>query len=749
MNHSVQRCAECGSKLPPNVPPGLCPHCALQDPVRSDVETEKAASESGAATLPRFFGDYELLEEIARGGMGVVYRARQKSLGRIVAVKMLLAGSHADFDSLRRFRVEAVAAGSLSHPNIVAIHEVGRHDGQRFIAMEYVAGPNLARHASRPLSPRHAAEVIATIASAIHYAHQHRVLHRDLKPSNIIMDENGRPHVTDFGLAKGLGTSLAEAGLPDVHSTVALYEHVTEDGQVLGSPAYMPPEQADGRIGGVGRWSDVYSLGAMLYHLLTGQPPFKGKSVTDTLHRVLYEQAVPPRRRNASVPLDLETICLKCLEKESMRRYRTAEELAEDLGRYLRHEPVRARPVGRFEKTWRWCRRNPMATAFVLTLGMALGLSLMLLESVNRERKKQAALAKEVIKRDRESKGLRREQLKLTEEALESIWANREKRSMEVKSATIAAMADVPILPVTNPATLVQWTLGIAAEDRPAGRVRNYALLVSELEARTSLRLGREVRVNIMLYKFPEDFLAELYAGKVDFGRIAALPFVRSRKTQPALIPLAMPTSCTKPCVFFTSTNAGLHSLQDIRGHRIAFGDTNATVSYWAQIYLMQSGLQATNLARYDFLNSTLEFEEDVHEMGFSNAVSRIVYLHSHAQVIESVLSGRHDVGVARLKAFLIHQPRGLVAIPGSEFESSRNLYVARPGLTPEYVRSLIDALTSLEGHWLEMLPDRSPGYQPFSPKAYEMEDAWLDRIESAFPPKPSPPRVPVPDPTK
>ncbi len=735
-----QLCPECGNERPRGVPAGLCPSCGLagvleEAPVAVDAETFSQRS----------FGDYELLEEIARGGMGVVYRARQRSLNRIVAVKMLLSGLHAEFDTIRRFRAEAVAAGSLKHPNIVPIHEVGEYEGQRFIVMDYVAGGNMARYARKPLPPRRAAELLVTITTAIHYAHEHRVLHRDLKPSNILMDDSGQPHVTDFGLAKGLETSLGDEELEENHATSVLRLQRTADGQILGSPAYMPPEQADGRRGGVGRWSDVYSLGAMLYHLLTGKPPFEGRSVTDTLNRVLNDEVVSPRRRNAAVPRDLETICLKCLEKDPLRRYQTARELAEDLGRYLQYEPVRARPVGYSEKTWRWCRRNPLATAFVLTLCAALSFSLWLLERVNDERRKQESLSKGLIAEENKTRELRKEQMKITEEAMDDLWANRAKRSMDVKSSTIAAMADVPVLTVTNPATLVQWTMGVAAQDRPAGRVRNHALLVSELEARASQRLGREVRVNIRLYKFKEDFIADLYARKVHFGRIAALPFIRSRQTQPALITLAMPTTSSKLCLFFTRTNAGIRSFQEIHGRRVAFGDTNATLSYWGQILLMKNGLHATNLAGFDYLDSTLEFEEDVLETGVSNALSRISYLHSHAQVIESVLEGRYDVGVARLKAFQIHQSRGLVAIPGTEFESSRNLFVAQPGLDPEFVQTLTDVLTSLEGHWLEALPDASPGFQPVNPKAYAEEEKWLNLINTVFPPKPSPPHIPVP----
>jgi hypothetical protein len=186
--------------------------------------------------------------------------------------------------------------------------------------------------------------------------------------------------------------------------------------------------------------------------------------------------------------------------------------------------------------------------------------------------------------------------------------------------------------------------------------------------------------------------------------------------------------------------------MREIRGHSIALGDTNATVSYWAQIQMVKNGISATNLARYDFLDSTLEFADDVQDLGYSSAVSRIGYLHSHAQVIESVLGRRYDVGVAREKAFRIHQPRGLVAIPGTEFQSSRNVMVARPNLDPKFVTALISAMTNLQGHWLEMLPDQSPGYEAVRTNAFEVEQQWLDRIETLFPPKPSPPRVPVPD---
>jgi eukaryotic-like serine/threonine-protein kinase len=311
------------------------------------------------------FGDYELLEEIGHGGMGVVYKARQKSLDRMVALKLLLFGPHAPPESVKRFRAEAVATAALQHPNIVAIHEVGFCEGQHFIAMDYVEGRHLGQVISdfgfRISDFQRRARWVKTIAEAIHYAHERGILHRDLKPANVMIDANDQPRVTDFGLAKRLeGDS-----------------ELTVTGQVLGSPNYMPPEQATGKRGTVSRRSDVYALGAILYHALTIRPPFVGEGMADTVQQVLNVEPVSPRVLNPSVPADLETVCLKCLEKEPSKRYATAQMLAEELGRFLEGKPVLARPVGRLAKTWRWCRRNPrLASATgVALLSVLIGLA--------------------------------------------------------------------------------------------------------------------------------------------------------------------------------------------------------------------------------------------------------------------------------------------------------------------------------------------------------------------------------------
>jgi tetratricopeptide (TPR) repeat protein len=337
---------------------------------------------------PRRFGDYELLEEIARGGMGVVYKARQVSLNRTVAVKMILAGQLAGAPEVLRFRGEAEAAAHLNHPNIVAIHEIGQYDGQHYFSMDYVEGQNLAEFVGqKPLPPKQAAKYLKTIAEAIQYAHEGGILHRDLKPSNILIDQSGQPRITDFGLAKRM------KGDSDL----------TISGQVLGSPNFMPPEQAAGKRGQVGPQSDIYALGAILYYLLTARPPFAGESMTETLQLVVTTEPASPRLLNPTVPRDLETICLKCLSKEPERRYKSAQELADEVDRFLKGEPVHARPVGATGKAWRWCRRNPVVASFaaatlLLLLAVAVGSPIAAFR-INRERtqaRKQALKSQQV-----------------------------------------------------------------------------------------------------------------------------------------------------------------------------------------------------------------------------------------------------------------------------------------------------------------------------------------------------------------
>ena len=296
----------------------------------------------------RYFGDYLLEHELARGGMGVVYKARQVNLNRTVALKMILAGQLASEADVKRFYLEAEAAANLDHPGIVPIYEIGENDGQHYFSMGFVEGQSLAQRLSEgPLAAREAAELIRRVSMAIDYAHHHGVLHRDVKPANILIDQEGNPRVTDFGLAKQVAS---DSGL-------------TGSGQIMGTPSFMPPEQAGSGRGDIGPTADVYALGATLYALVTGRPPFQAATAMDTVLQVLSAEPVPPRRLNSAVPLDLETICLKCLQKAPAKRYPSAALLAQDLHFFLENRPIKARRSTSGERFLRWCRRNPTVAA--------------------------------------------------------------------------------------------------------------------------------------------------------------------------------------------------------------------------------------------------------------------------------------------------------------------------------------------------------------------------------------------------
>ncbi|MFP6764112.1 MAG: serine/threonine-protein kinase, partial [Planctomycetaceae bacterium] len=331
----------------------------------------------------QYLGEYELLQEIARGGMGVVYKARQSRLNRIVELKMILSGQLASQDDVQRFYIEAEAAASLEHPGIVPIYEIGEHEGQHFFSMGFIDGAGLdVQVKDGPMAPREAAAVTQQVCEAIAYAHSQNVIHRDLKPANVLIDGTGQAKVTDFGLAK---KTDADSGL-------------TGTGQILGTPGYMPPEQASGETDTIGPAADIYSLGAILYALLTGRPPFQSANVMDTLVAVLEQEPVTPRQLNPALDQDLETICLKCLEKDAGRRYATTDELVAELGRYLNGEPIHARPIGKLERGWRWCKRKPalaglVALAVLLLLTLGIGGPLVALQQSRLRKTAENALA--------------------------------------------------------------------------------------------------------------------------------------------------------------------------------------------------------------------------------------------------------------------------------------------------------------------------------------------------------------------
>jgi TolB-like protein/Flp pilus assembly protein TadD len=368
MSAVLRLCPRCGAEIPADAPEGGCPGCFYEAALnalasQSVTEVDKSGdvdkpargttrSERLAKVLGEL-GDYELLEEVGRGGQGVVFRARQKSLNRTVALKVISLGQWASKAHVKRFRREAEAAASLDHPCIVPIYEVGERDGQCYFSMKFVEGGQLDEVVRRmPVSTRQAAELIAKVARTVHYAHEHGILHRDIKPGNILLDAKGEPHLTDFGLAR----------LVETESTM------TRTLEVLGTPSYMSPEQAIGNNSAVNSATDVYGLGAVFYQLLTGQPPFAGGATYETIKLLLDTEPRPPRVLNPKIDRDLSTICLKCLEKDPKRRYSSALALAEDLERWLKHEPIQARHTGVFARGRKWVQRNPTSALLVACL---------------------------------------------------------------------------------------------------------------------------------------------------------------------------------------------------------------------------------------------------------------------------------------------------------------------------------------------------------------------------------------------
>src|SRR5215813_11489028 len=396
----IRVCRKCGAKIFSDAPEGLCTGCALESalgrvpgavaadaewvpvegPLTDDTPVEPhLKTTSDLANVLGELGDYELLEEIGRGGQGVVFRARQKSLNRTVALKVIGLGQWATTTHLKRFRLEAEAAARLDHPCIVPIYEVGERDGQCYFSMKFVEGGQLDEVVTHtPISIRQAAELIAKVARTVYYAHEHGVLHRDIKPGNILVDAKGEPNLTDFGLAR----------LVESESTV------TRTVEVLGTPSYMAPEQATGNNNKLTSATDVYGLGAVLYQLLTKHPPFAGGTTYETIKLLLETEPRQPRLWNRKVDRDLSTICLKCLEKDPQGRYPSALALAEDLERWFKYQPIQARSTGVLTRGRKWMQRNLTTTAIaVLSVALVLALGVIVWKTDLFRRPPTAAIA--------------------------------------------------------------------------------------------------------------------------------------------------------------------------------------------------------------------------------------------------------------------------------------------------------------------------------------------------------------------
>src|SRR5262245_31071061 len=440
----------------------------------------------------RYFGDYELLEEVARGGMGGVYRARQVSLDRVAGLKLIRAGGHAGGADVERFLGEAKAVAQLQHPHLVQLYESGQHDGLPYFTLEFVPGGSLGTKLSgTPLPPREAARLVEQAARGVQHAHDKGIVHRDLKPHNVLLAADGTAKVTDFGLARRVDGS----------------EKLTATGAVLGTPPYMAPEQASGEGKGVGPATDVYGLGAILYECLTGRPPFQAPTPLETMLQVLKVEPVPPAQLQPQVPRDLETVCLKCLQKEPAKRYTSAAALAEDLRRYQAGEPITARPVGRLERAWRWCRRNP-AVAALLTLAAAL---LVAGTGVSSYFAVAEAEQAETARKNEQAAVAARAKLEKSNAELETALARSLLRPLGLQQ-------DVPGDPLTEPEIEALWELASqqsrAVRRRFVSEALRQPVFTRQLKNRASLAMHAVVGLDAREREAVEQLLLERLDGK-------------------------------------------------------------------------------------------------------------------------------------------------------------------------------------------------------------------------------------------
>ena len=731
---TARKCQACGAEIVVGTYFGHCPKCLLLLGLAAPEEPS-APTEPSVDALNRAFGDYQLLELIGRGGMGVVYKAQQASLNRLVALKMVRDWQDASPVTLTRFRLEAEAAGRLDHPNIVPTYQVGEEDGQPFFSMKLIEGANLAKRypefvlipapgSGGPTAPPGAARdtqvriaaLIAAVAHAIHYAHQHGVIHRDLKPTNILIDAEGQPHLTDFGVAKVLEKE----------------SELTHTNDVLGTPAYMAPEQVSGK--GISAAVDIYSIGAILYELLTGRPPFRGQTPLETLRKSAEEEPVCPTTLSRSVNQDLSCICLKCLEKDPLERYGSALALAEDLERWLRREPILAKRTGRFTRTLRWVQRNPLGALLILTLSASLIGTLLLLRVVAAEQKKSAGVLKAFKEAAIQNEGLLSVSVEMLREQLEGLWLRDDQTAMTIASEKLAVLSGRPYVKVDRRVPIEHYRFGIAANESPVTDALRYAAFLACLEQRLSERRGLPVRFDLHVFKFKEDRVRALGSGEIDFARMGSYVYLQAQQEYPGIQALVEPESPPSGGIFFTRTNTGIQSLADLKSRIMAFGDRSSGLTINAQIMLVDAGLTDSDLGGYVFIDSRSEFAEEVHELGYEAAMKRRLWLHSTADVIEDVLDRRYDAGVTSSRALAKHQSRGLVPIPGSEFTRRANPWIARANLPADLVRDFVAVVTALTNEpALRRLPDCPTGYRIVAADRYVSNRYALRRIEGLF----------------
>jgi serine/threonine protein kinase len=663
----LKKCRACGVDVQSNAPFGHCPKCLLQlgfGPVPEDFFEEPVDG-----TNVRSFGDYELLEQIGRGGMGIVYKARQISLNRTVALKMISSGEFASPSAVQRFHIEAEAAAKLDHANIVPIYEVGLHRGHHYFSMKCVEGRSLDkeirdgkfRMVARDVTSSKSAmrqqqasiaRLISSVARSVHYAHQHGVLHRDLKPGNILLDDEGQPHLTDFGLAKILEHEVGVSGSNDV----------------LGTPSYMSPEQAAGKL--ATRASDIYSLGTILYELLTGRPPFQADTPMETLRRVTQEEPTHPTTLNHQADAELATICLKCLEKDPLRRYASAEAMAEDLERWLRHEPIHARRASAGEKLVRWCQRNPKVAALVgsvalLLVAIATGSAMVALhiKSLSGEKEDNNRQLRNVVLND-----------------LSKVYADPNTTSYVIPADLRHALAgrsrSQPITGATQELTAVEYVY-----KHPTNMLEIFSPILGAFEMNLSERLKRPVVIHLQIWRSYDLAFEALEFQPMTFGRVGPASYVSLLDKSRGVRLLAMQDHRNPlTLALFTKTNSAIDrdlqarpniSLADLLANRsMALGDSNSTTgSYFPRRYLATNGIFATNLSRY-------------------------IHLSSLEKVIDEVRKGRSDFGAGNRD--VVDNYTDLKVFAKLEFPNLGRCWVAGKGLDDTLAQDIRSCLLQL-----------------------------------------------------
>jgi ABC-type phosphate/phosphonate transport system substrate-binding protein len=714
-------CVECGRAPSTSGAGGLCDQCALREALALGQSPPAAPTRrtGQAARLGQRFGDYELLELIGRGGMGVVYKAHQFSLKQEVALKMVIDGREGSERATRWFQLEAEAAARLRHPNIVRIYHVGEEDGDAYFTMELIHGASLSRRMAQrefSLAPSERsrgawqqlqvriARLLATMARAVHYAHEQGVLHRDIKPGNIIIDQQGEPHLTDFGLASVANADTVFCG--------------SDSGSLAGTPAYMSPEQARGDR--LTPSADIYSLGVILYEMLTGQSPFSGATPVETLRQVLdLEPPSPSAVAQMPVDQDLATICLKCLQKSVAARYATARDLADDLDRWQRHEPIRARPVSGVVRMQRWVRRNPAGASLiaVLVVGM-LTTSTLVVRLAQAQR--AAERAQEIA--ERRFDAIRNGILA----TLARLWDSDERHYEIVPAEHLSAFLPQPKPEIDYDAPHIRLTIGISVAGSPDAQVTRYARALTQIEDRMGAILGQRVLLDFKMFKYVTNKMADVVSGDVNFATLGAYAYVRAKSVQPDLTLIGR-CEQPKPAAIFVRKGSGITNLSQLTGLRFAFGEPDATISMWGKVELVHAGLLGSDFACWKHFDSRQAIVKRLQTEGFRKTMAQ--KYNSHAAAIESVLNGQADVAVARRNHVQAFSKLRLEII--HEFESTPQIWVANAKLArthPEVVNAFRRALIEIE-----MLDTNSDATGETPARFLRVDDSYFDRLRQAI----------------